>query len=364
MPLHEDQSQVDCSEADFVESHLEWSKKQGRILSGGGKVEEYYTSDRGFPFEESELPHYHLGRGDTHSAFSKWRGSTAPSPLVVGVWKRPLFVGGWDHTTDADETVYNVQTCSLFVDLRVPNARSRTLDKQASSIESLTAEQLRLYARQHVFAGITMLSHERGQPVCTRHHCIDWNYIGVGRSRPNKWWVEMAEDKRQWKEYSYATDERGQHYYFERWESHERDSCNSPHLAFRKSPQSERDGSLVVVGDHFNYVLGRKFNGKEAPYPNKNTLVDLVDAAIDSGDINTARSYLSIEAGHGRLSKGWELDLAIPPWNERTAFWERGKVTMHGESLEDCFLMFENERWDLFECSLESMKDLKQFLFS
>lgn len=86
-------------------------------------------------------------------------------------------------------------------------------------------------------------------PVCTRFHCIDWNFVGVPRPLPNKWWVEMAQDKQKWKEWVYATNEDGQYYYCEHWQRLERGDSNEVTLALRKSPSAEEpDGILVVVG--------------------------------------------------------------------------------------------------------------------
>lgn len=99
---------------------------------------------------------------------------------------------------------------------------------------------LRLFARRHAFAGYTRVaplplpgealetSHggsgggggggRRGREieqrrrdrtggggsVATRHHCIDWNYVGERRPRPNKWRVEMGPGGDVWKEWGFA----------------------------------------------------------------------------------------------------------------------------------------------------------------
>ena len=278
---------------------LDWTKKQGRILTGGGRAEEYYTAERGFPFGAIELPHHYLldevfcnGKNADEDA-ETWqqqqqqqyytdylstverRGqatSHQQSSILTGAWKRTLFYGGWEHSTDHDEHTFNLQTNTLFVDLRIPCARRRALlltsssSGVVSSLDDLTPEQLRIYARQHVFAGYTRHcssnsnhsddnndsnNHPQDDDpnksrinkssrylfrdgCCTRHHCIDWNFVGVGRTRPNKWWIETAKnDKDVWKEWAYATDEHGQHYYCEQWERWE-GGGSSPVVALRK----------------------------------------------------------------------------------------------------------------------------------
>lgn len=94
--------------------------------------------------------------------------------------------------------------------------------------------ELRLFARRHAFAGYTKIQPIRpigeqsaaappapkaittaargreeeesavGGLVATRHHAIDWNYIGIKRARPNKWRVEMDPRGDVWKEWGFA----------------------------------------------------------------------------------------------------------------------------------------------------------------
>jgi hypothetical protein len=355
----------DGSEDHVLSQHLAWTKKQGNILSGGGKAEEYYTPERGFPFQQSELPHHHLIKGKTQEVFETWRSSALPCSLVSGVWNRTVFVGGWQHSTDKDETVYNIQTHNLFIDLRIPKTRNKILLRgNFGALEDLGPQELRLYARQHIFAGFSFFAKENGRPLCTRHHCIDWNFVGTVRSRPNKWWIETHPDGNMWKEHAYATDNHGQHYYFEQWERIGGTS-NLPRLALRKASTESRDGILVAIGDHFNYVLERKFVGSEKEYPQETSLVDLVDAAVSAGDLETARSYLSIEGGHGRVSSGWRLDCSISPWDEGTALWMyggEGDIQVEGDSIDSCYILWKGEKWELYDCNFRNVQDLSYYL--
>lgn len=45
---------------------------------------------------------------------------------------------------------------------------------------------------------------ESGGLVATRHHAVDWNYIGRARPRPNKWRVEMGPGGNTWREWGFA----------------------------------------------------------------------------------------------------------------------------------------------------------------
>lgn len=43
-----------------------------------------------------------------------------------------------------------------------------------------------------------------GGLVATRHHAVDWNYVGRARPRPNKWRVEMGPGGDTWREWGFA----------------------------------------------------------------------------------------------------------------------------------------------------------------
>ena len=76
------------------------------------------------------------------------------------------------------------------------------------------------------------------------------------------------------------------------------------------------------------------------------------------------RSYLSIEDGHGAGSNGWKVDCAILPWNEGkdiTSIGD-GHLEVIDANLDFCSVVQEGHNWDLYDCSFESIDDLKQFL--
>ena len=101
-------------------------------------------------------------------------------------------------------------------------------------------------------------------------------------------------------------------------------------------------------------------SGKEPKY-DKSSLVDLVDAAIANGDRQTAEAFCTIDAGHGTLSNNWEIDCAIQPWKEGTSLWQK-RVSVVGSSMDDCWIVWDAEIWDIFECSVLSLDDLKEIL--
>jgi hypothetical protein len=359
--------------------HLDWSNKQKRILTGGDRADEFYTADRGYPFEETELPHYHLLRGDIHPVFQDWKttsgtkrerdGQAVISPLV-GAWTRLLFFGGWEHTSHKDERTFNLQTRNLFIDLRIPRTREMVLPKDKKSLDEYNQEELRLYARQHVFAGYTQLNQTDNKMdlVCTRHHCMDWNFVGTPRTRPNKWYAELPQKKpddafvvETWKEWAFAQDEHGQHYYCEQWERLP-EGQGTPLLAL-KTQNGSRDGMILCVGDHFNYVLARDLSGVSVEtYADHASLGAVVDAALDQGDLATAKAFLSMQGGHGRISQRWVLDCAIEPWKEQTAFWDASSLIVTGSEIGNCSVEWNHQTWKVFDTTFTTVDQVSQFL--
>ena len=158
--------------------------------------------------------------------------------------------------------------------------------------------------------------------MVTRHHIIDWNFVGVPRTRPNKWRVEMSASGDVWKvqegglapgqwarsgasaycvrrfgllggssslrharrrtdssfgviclggvhqEWSFAKDDHGQHYYMERWERRCGDERGRGRvLALRETLLRERapfggGGGGGGEGHHRERVILVRSNGR------------------------------------------------------------------------------------------------------
>jgi hypothetical protein len=118
--------------------------------------------------------------GDDDAQFAKWRHDKRSNPIVAGCWSRPLFVGEFKHTDASTERVFNVQTGSIFLDLRLPLSTEGDIFKGHTSLSTLSLDQLRLFARRHAFAGYSLVTgggkdDVSDPPVATRHHAIDWN---------------------------------------------------------------------------------------------------------------------------------------------------------------------------------------------
>jgi hypothetical protein len=408
-----------CSNNDIVmirkKQHLDWSDKQRRILTANGTAEQWYCADRGFPFTEAELPHYYISNNGntTRKKFKEWKLEKEeaypqqPNSPIVGVWKRTLFFGGFEYATDHDEFTCNAQTNTLFIDLRIPWTREDLLLKreQSTTIQSLNdmnGEQLRLYARQHIFAGYTSLQTSNqtehlvvsaSYPYCaTRFHCMDWNYVGVPRTRPNKWWVEIDRNIKEdsasvWKEWAYATNQYNQHYYCEFWERWNPTAFvtpkTSPKISFRKD--SDSDGILIIVEDHIVYCLDRSISNPsnhelERTSSPCSSLAAVVDEAIlQNSDLDTARAWLSMKGGHGRWVSSpaycehgrrgdWILDHCIEFWMQGRPLFGRnsGGSTLEvvGTSTENCTLLWNHESWSVFESNLLSVDSIRDVLLN
>jgi hypothetical protein len=82
--------------------HLDWSSKQGKILTCAGKATDYYTASRGFPYTDDELPHHYMMKGTDvflnqckiwYDSIYKGEIFSAWDASIVGCWNRPLFIG-------------------------------------------------------------------------------------------------------------------------------------------------------------------------------------------------------------------------------------------------------------------------------
>eukprot|EP00931_Biecheleriopsis_adriatica_P011441 TRINITY_DN112531_c0_g1_i1.p1 TRINITY_DN112531_c0_g1~~TRINITY_DN112531_c0_g1_i1.p1 ORF type:complete len:391 (-),score=62.25 TRINITY_DN112531_c0_g1_i1:43-1107(-) len=329
---------------------LSWSTRQGHILTGGGLLEQCFRD-----FAQEDLPHHHLQRCDTWSAFASFK----PSPLICGAWRRPLFMGGWMESTEEDTECWNIQTTTLFVDVRFPKGLARqrlcSLARTAGKLEGLDDRALRLLARQHAFGGYSVVKFQETleAPVATRHHCIDWNFHpSFPRPRPNQWRVQMSEDNQSFKEFGVAKDSHGQAVYMERWQRLAGGSGAT--LALRRS-EAGREGILVVVGDHFAFIADRR-KAALAPWPLPEAVATagggcakLVDAALAAGQRDLAEQLLSIEGSCGSVSSGWIIHRSTLPWRE-------GVRLRVGGSSRRQHLRVEGEDWAIFECTMTAEK--------
>lgn len=130
---------------------------------------------------------------------------------------------------------------------------------------------------------------------------------------------------------------------------------------------------VLIVQDHFNYILGRKSSECEnKSYPYAANVVELVDTAVEHGDRETAISYLSLDGGHGTISSGWKIDCSIQSWNHGMRVFDRiggdgGVNVVVGSSGDDCdFFAWDvaigNSSWEIYESSVGTTIELEKLL--
>lgn len=343
--------------------HENWHVRQGAILTGGGKL--LRQSAVHVDYLPSDLPHFHLSRGTSKQVFEAWITANRRSMSIIGCWSRPLFSGGWLESTSADTEAFNLQTPSLFIDMRFPLARS--IPSSRGSFSDCTVAELRMLARQHCFGGYSLpeptsdtKSTSAAQPlVFTRHHIVDWNYHpSYARPRPNRWWVEISDETPHgplsFKEHSTVRDEHGVPVYMERWQRRE-PLLTQKYLACRKG-----NDMFVCVGQHFAIALDRPPTGLLV---NKSDCSGggafFVDYLLSIGKRAEAEAYLSLEGSCGLIPDvpgPWTIRRSTLPWREGTDLLHQASFTLlfDKRKLKQLAWMGEDGRagvWDVLECN-------------
>lgn len=358
---------------DCKREYLKWSSNQSHILTGNGSLNSIILPGR--DFRDVDLPHFLLLSGQSWEIFSKWKASNRQSTLITGAWARTIFTGGWSESSLRDTEAFNLQTPTIFIDLRFPISRPKFLSAY-SKLSDLSLDDLQLLSRQHCFGGYTFPSKgDDDIPIFTRHHIIDWNYHpAYPRPRPNRWWVDISDDRSSFKEYSVARDKFGVPLYFERWVRYSRDSIGTKYLAFRRRSGCEdtRDALLVVVGDHFAMAYDRATPFPDFPGssgPGGPALVDYAIEKIEQGDswaVSQGREaverYLDLEGSYGRLTETpdgvtWNITRSTHPWREGQSLWSRSEGGTYFEPKLEFSTTGELKGllwtgwWEVLECS-------------
>lgn len=360
---------------DGDQEFLNWSINQNLILTGGGTLNNILIPGR--DFVDEDLPHFVLRSNRSWEIFASWKDKKNESTLIVGAWARTIFAGGWNESSLMDTEAFNLQSPTIFIDLRFPISRPKHLSFY-NSLSAMTLEDLKLLSRQHCFGGYSF-PHETNTynpPIFTRHHIIDWNYHPkYPRPRPNRWWVEIKDDRSSFKEYSVARDKHDVPLYFERWVRYIGDSNGSKYLALRReSDFTARDALIVVVGNHFAMAYDRKtpfpdFVGSTGP--GGSALVDYAIGQIRQGDSTAERMgreslerYLDLEGSYGRLQgteagTTWTVTRSTHPWREGHSLWDRIDEATESPCLPRLDFLLSGElrsmswrgKWRVLECS-------------
>ena len=369
---------------------LDWSSTQGGILTGYGALQKHSTL--GIDYEESDLPHYHLRERSSRKQFQAWLCGGRRSFEIVGCWNRPIFAGGWRESSMMDTEAFNLQTPSIFIDLRIPVDRPGAYLKSRQSLSKCSTYDLKLLARQHCFAGYSLpVPDAAGGPLhFVRHHVIDWNYHpAFPRDRPNRWFITHdAEEQKQklgaaavastFKEFSFVRDENNLPVYYERWARCRGDSGGKKYLAMRRvsgCPIKAKelgltikpDALFVIVGNHFALAVDRPQEAQLLPGEFGPGGPAHVDYALNHGERGEALDYLSLEGSYGELwsssgkenqrvfSPTWNIERSTHPWREGSSLFVTGEEVLMQWSRDTLSkILWQGDFWDVLECSFTS----------
>lgn len=159
-----------------------------------------------------------------------------------------------------------------------------------------------------------------------------------------------------WKEWAFAKDDDGQYYYCEHWKRRGQLTKNQvqPFFVLRKI-RHEQDGLIIIIGDDFNFIIGRDPSLNVMDHEDMaGSLVERVDHLVAKGDFTTAQKYLSMQGGHGIVSKGWIIDLAIEPWREGSSLWTADTMSFRkGDNWNNCVIVWNQDYWHIVDCNLD-----------
>jgi hypothetical protein len=219
---------------------------------------------------------------------------------LSGAWKRFWIRDGDDGPTRSSVIVRNIQTPTLFGDVRVPDTRPSY--SGATSLHDLSDAQLATLYDQQGFSGFTTVAPGH---ITTWHHEIDYQppdgSTDIGR-------IELSEGRNMFEHGVEAS-------YLEHWWYLE--SGGGSFFGFRVT-RARPDGTtrteaiLSVAGDHFIYARNRKDD-----LPNANSLRDLIKSS--GAGREQIIEILDCEVSHGFVEGGtfpWQIQLSTLPFKQ------------------------------------------------
>mmetsp|Transcript_20579 Transcript_20579/g.28360 ORF Transcript_20579/g.28360 Transcript_20579/m.28360 type:complete len:319 (-) Transcript_20579:413-1369(-) len=310
------------------------------------------------------------------------------------------------ESTCKDTAAYNLQTSTMFVDMRFPNARPNFL-KLKRSLHNLSDLELRILSRQHCFAGYTFP--EIQPQTFTRHHIIDWNYHpNFPRTRPNRWWVELqptgtSSDAKaiqplspSFKEFSTTRDMNGVPIYMERWQRLQPTNHQGEQqvVLWRQSSKQHPLAVLVVVGLHFSFTIDRDYSSAVEILKLCNSqsclgggplfvdflLNDRLHCDTDGSGLShqirrkAAEDYLSLIGDYGLIAKSsedsWKIEKSTHPWREGNCLirpgdlkWKRRSDSNRGSDCSKMQIEWKGQGlWEVFDASV-SVHEIEKLFF-
>jgi hypothetical protein len=218
---------------------------------------------------------------------------------LSGAWKR-FWIRHNGGPPKTSVVVRNIQTPTLFGDVRIPDTRPSYAN--ATSLHDLSDVQLATLYDQQGFAGATTVAEGY---IVTWHHEIDYQppdgSTDIGR-------IELAGGRNM---FEHGVDSS----YLEHWWYLE---DGGGHFFGFRVTQARSDGRrrteaiLSVAGDHFIYARNRKVD-----LPQADSLQALIEATKPSRD--RLIEILDCEVSHGFVEGGafpWQIQLSTLPFRE------------------------------------------------
>lgn len=237
------------------------------------------------------------------------------TPEAVPSW----LTGAWERLWASDDggppqntvNVRNIQTPTLFGDVRIPKGRPRF--KKAKSLRDLSDAELKTLYPQEGFSGFTTVSGY----ITTWHHQITFQppdgTVDIGRTEPQQGRV-MIETGVQAK-------------YLEHWWRLETgDGWFVGVKVMRKLPDGTQrlHEILSVAGDHFIYARNRPFDLPMAP-----SMAALIKET--HADRDQILALLDCEVSHGFVLGGsipWEIQFSTLPFRQGEALAMASEITV------------------------------------
>ena len=257
---------------------------------------------------------------------------------IAGAYTRPLMMrnGSFFVETEHDVNVVDIQTHSVFVDIRIRTDRDAQLQctPPASSLSDYSLEQLAVLSHNQCFAGISVIDYDivgyEGRPVCNRLHCYDWAPTSAGRAN-NQWRIQTEFAKGGWVELGVSKDEHGQAAYVEHWATIA-GSRDGIFLALHRGGDGEPGAMLVIAGTTFGYIADREQALLAAPRDDSSSFgsgtAEMVAAEVAkasacpdaaAGCRSRVEAMLNMECSVGQIettSAGskWIIERSTFPW--------------------------------------------------
>ncbi len=221
---------------------------------------------------------------------------------LSGAWKR-FWIRGNGGKPQTSVNVRNIQTPTLFGDVRIPDVRPAY--SNATSLDDLSDDQLATLYDQEGFSGFTTVADGN---ITTWHHEIDYQppdgSTDIGR-------IELGEGRNMFEHGVQAN-------YLEHWWYLE---DGGGHFFGFQVTRKMPDGSprteavLSVAGDHFIYARNRAQD-----LPKANSLSDLIKSS--KADRKQIIEWLDCEVSHGFVEGGlvpWQIQMSTLPFKEGKA---------------------------------------------